>query len=303
MRLVLERRYTLSDRESADLDDLVTRALYEDLNGQSDLTTTSLVPQSASGTIKIVAREPGILSGGCVAERVFESQSTGVTYRASIGDGEALSPGTVIAEVDGAFDQILTLERTALNFLTLLSGVATLTSQFVTAVQTTHAKILDTRKTIPGLRSLQKYAVRCGGGTNHRFGLYDAVLIKDNHLAWWKKQAGGSLLADAVSQSRDRVPPGTIIEIEVDSIKQLQEVLPGSPDIVLLDNMSLSDLQKAVAIRDQIHNKVLLEASGGVNLQTVKAIAETGVDRISVGALTHSAPSLDIGFDWSGAIS
>lgn len=277
--------------------ELVRSALREDLNGQSDLTTAALIPEGAQGEIRIVARQAGVLSGGVVLPLVLGELSNTVECRDPLIDGDRLSPGTVIATLRGDYGTLLTAERTILNFLTLLSGVATLTRQYVDAVAGTSAQILDTRKTLPGLRTLQKYAVRCGGGTNHRIGLFDAVLVKDNHLAWFRSH-GSSTLAEAAELVRSRVPEGTVIEFEVDSIEQLEELLPGSPDIVLLDNMSTDQLSKCVELRNTTAPNVLLEASGGVTLTTVGAIAATGVDRISVGALTHSAPALDIGFDW-----
>jgi nicotinate-nucleotide pyrophosphorylase (carboxylating) len=199
----------------------------------------------------------------------------------------------------GPLRSLLTGERTMLNFMTHLSGVATVTRQFVDAVQGTRAKILDTRKTFPGWRLLEKYAVRCGGGTNHRIGLYDGVLIKDNHIAAWSES---SSIAAAVETARQSAPSGVSIEVEVDSIEQLKDAIHGHPDIVLLDNMDLDSLRASVAVRDRLAPKILLEASGGVTLATVTAIAQTGVERISVGALTHSAPALDLAFDWKSRI-
>lgn len=277
--------------------ELVRAALREDLNGQDDLTTQSLIPEGAQGEIRIVSRQTGVLSGGMVLPLVLGELSNSVECVDPLIDGDALAPGTVIATLRGDYGTLLTAERTILNFLTFLSGVASLTQQYVEAVSGTSAQILDTRKTLPGLRALQKYAVRCGGGTNHRIGLYDAVLVKDNHLAWVRSQGAGTL-ADAAQLVRSRVPEGTIIEFEVDSIEQLGELLPGAPDIVLLDNMTTEQLRDCFELRNEKAPGVLLEASGGVNLKTVGAIAATGVDRISVGALTHSAPALDIGFDW-----
>ena len=179
--------------------------------------------------------------------------------------------------------------------MTHLSGIATLTRIYVDAVAGTRARILDTRKTLPGWRLLEKYAVRCGGGTNHRMGLYDGVLIKDNHIAAWTES---SSIAEAVRTARAKSPKGVSIEVEVDTITQLQDALQGSPDIVLLDNMDVETLNEAVSVRNRLASGVLLEASGGVNLETVAGIARTGVERISIGALTHSAPALDLGFDW-----
>lgn len=213
-------------------------------------------------------------------------------------DGERVDRGTIIAEVDGPLFQLLVAERTMLNFLTHLSGIATLTRKFVDAVAGTRAKILDTRKTLPGWRLLQKYAVRCGGGANHRLGLYDGVLIKDNHLAAWTQSKS---IAAAVEAARNRWP-NVPVEVEVESLAQLQDALAGSPSIVLLDNMSCATMAEAVALRDRLAPGVQLEASGGVSLDNVAEIARTGVDRISIGALTHSAPALDLAFDWKGTL-
>lgn len=212
-------------------------------------------------------------------------------------DGLPVAAGETIAVVSGSTRQLLIAERTVLNFMTHLSGIATLTNLFVREVAGTSATILDTRKTHPGFRLLEKYAVRCGGGKNHRIGLYDAILIKDNHLAA-RKRSHPNESAEALLQSARKKYPETIIEVEVDTLEQLQEMIPGKPDIILLDNMSNDQLRQAMEIRDRLNPNILLEASGGVNLQTVQQIASTGVDRISIGSLTHSAPAFDIGFDW-----
>ena len=226
-----------------------------------------------------------------------------VAWKAVAADGQTVASGDVLAELSGPVRQMLTAERLLLNLVGRLSGVATLTRQFVDAVRGTSARIYDTRKTTPGWRRLEKYAVKCGGGCNHRTGLFDAVLIKDNHLAWMQLRPG-----DAVRRAREflrttlRDPAqaeAMIIEVEVDTLDQLDDALPAGPDIVLLDNMSLDQLRAAVARRNAVAPDIELEASGGVNLRTVCGIAETGVDRISVGALTHSAISLDVALDWS----
>jgi nicotinate-nucleotide pyrophosphorylase (carboxylating) len=252
----------------------------------------------------------------------------GITWTAVKRDGDRLAPGDVVATVSGPLDKLLIGERTMLNFLTHLSGVATLTRRFVDAVTGTRAQILDTRKTLPGYRVLEKYAVRCGGGTNHRLGLYDGVLIKDNHLAAWTESRS---IADAVRTAQAKSPPGVSIEVEVDTLEQLRDALEGRPDIVLLDNMPPAMLREAVVIRNAFVASfsppspdggpmrqtapneapgprsgdrglnVQLEASGGVTLDTVREIALTGVERISIGALTHSAPALDLAFDWNSA--
>ncbi|MCA8998979.1 MAG: carboxylating nicotinate-nucleotide diphosphorylase [Planctomycetaceae bacterium] len=287
----------LTDDDRSRATDLIAEALGEDLDGAMDHTTCALVPEEATGRVNIVARQRGVVSGNPLARMVFESLDRPVLYETLVPDGESVEPGTLIATIRGPMRELLVGERTALNFLTLLSGTATLTRRFVEAASGTSAKILDTRKTLPGLRALQKYAVRCGGGENHRIGLFDAVLIKDNHLAWWTKS--GRTLAEAVTHARSLVPAGLTIEIEVDSLEQLAQVLPAAPDIVLVDNYSIADLRMAIALRNDLAPGVQLEASGGVNLDTVVEIAKTGVDRISVGALTHSAPALDIGVDWN----
>ncbi|MEI8017768.1 MAG: carboxylating nicotinate-nucleotide diphosphorylase, partial [Schlesneria sp.] len=230
-----------------------------------------------------------------IGRMVFAKLDDQVRWDAFRQDGDQVYPGTVIAKVSGPLSSLLIGERTMLNFMTHLSGIATLTRTFVDAVAGTHAEILDTRKTLPGWRLLEKYAVRCGGGTNHRMGLYDGVLIKDNHIAAWTES---SSIAEAIRTARAKSPEGVSIEVEVDSIAQLKDALEGSPDIVLLDNMDVETLREAVSMRNRFAPGVLLEASGGVNLETVGGIARTGVERISVGALTHSAPALDLGFDW-----
>ena len=280
-------------------------------NMERDLTCAALVDPEAWATIDVVIRREGVLAGTPVAELVFP-QLEHVNWGTLITDGSTVRPGDVIARVSGPLRSLLIGERTALNFLMHLSGVATQTRRYVDAVSGTKAVILDTRKTLPGWRLLEKYAVRCGGGMNHRMGLSDGVLIKDNHLAAWAATgdaaAGGSeshSIAAAVRQARSwmqqqRVPdPGKVsIEVEVDTLEQLRDALAGSPDIVLLDNMGPPQLRDAVRLRDELARSVLLEASGGITLANVREIAECGVDRISIGALTHSAPALDIAFDW-----
>jgi len=229
---------------------------------------------------------------------VFAKLDPTIQWDARCNDGESVSAGLVIANVSGPLNSLMIGERTMLNFLTHLSGIATLTRKYVEAASGTRAKVLDTRKTLPGWRLLEKYAVRCGGGTNHRLGLYDGVLIKDNHLAAWTESGS---IAEAVRTARSRSATGVSIEVEVDTLVQLEDALAGRPDIVLLDNMQIESLQQAVAIRNRIAPDILLEASGGVTLDTVNAIAKTGVERISIGALTHSAPGLDLAFDWSNS--
>ena len=277
---------------------LIVLALAEDLRDIGDITTNATIDESARGVVSVVVRQEGVLCGLLLADQVMRAIDCDVEVRQLVNDGDRVAAGTTVATLTGSVRSLLTGERTVLNFLTHLSGVATLTRSFVDAVSGTSARILDTRKTLPGWRVLQKYAVRCGGGANHRMGLFDAVLIKDNHLAAWGGSPGHPNMTAAVERARGETEEGTLIEVEVDNLEQLCEVLPASPDFVLLDNMRPATMREAVAIRDQAAPAVLLEASGGVTLESVRAIADSGVDRISVGALTHSAAALDIGFDW-----
>ena len=282
---------------------LIQMALAEDLSDVGDLTSQATVPEDAAATVNIVARDSGRLAGGVLIERVYAALATyeqseqGVQISTNLPDGSELSRGDVIASVTGPVRALLTGERTALNFLIHLSGIATRTAEFVKLVEGSNAVILDTRKTLPAYRHLHKYAVLCGGGTNHRMGLYDGMLIKDNHLA----ARGNTSVADAVLSARDYLndrAPGLPVEVEVDTLAQLQDALAAKPEIVLLDNMKPTELQQAIRLRDELSPDTLLEASGGVNTETVGCIAGTGVDRISIGGLTHSAPALDIGYDW-----
>jgi nicotinate-nucleotide pyrophosphorylase (carboxylating) len=289
---------TFDDADARAADRLIDLALDEDLRDVGDLTCQALVEDDQTAEIDVVAREAGVLAGAVVAERVFAKLDGAVAWRTRIADGGELAPGSVIATVAGPLGSLLIGERTALNFLGHLSGVASLVRRFVDRIAGTRAVLLDTRKTLPGYRLLQKYAVRCGGGTNHRMGLHDGVLIKDNHLAAWAARHGSGRVADAVARSREVHGPDLVIEVEVDSLGQFEDALRESPGIVLLDNFPLADLRTAVAIRDERAPDVRLEASGGVTLETIGDVARTGVDRISVGTLTHSARNLDIGFDW-----
>jgi len=280
-----------AEREAAQR--LIDLALAEDLDDAGDLTSQALIDESAIGTVDVVARRSGSLSGLPIVEQVFATLDDRVTIATCVDDGSLLERGTVVARLSGPTRSLLTGERTALNFLTHLSGVATLTRAYVDAAAGTSARILDTRKTIPGWRALHKYAVRCGGGSNHRMGLFDGVLIKDNHLA-----ACGGSIAEAIRRAREFAPAGVSVEIEVDSLEQLDAALRAQPDIILLDNFSADEVRRAVGERNQLAPGVQLEVSGGVNLETVREFAVTGVERISVGALTHSAPALDLAFDW-----
>ena len=281
--------------EIAALDELLQLALMEDI-GAGDVTTLALVPEGAIAQADIVFRQQAVVAGLAAVDQVFQAMDRNILLTPKVYDGDLVEPGVVVATLQGPARGLLTGERTALNLLGRLSGIAWTTQQFVQAVATTQAKIFDTRKTMLGWRTLEKYAVRAGGGNNHRQGLFDAVLIKDNHLAF-----GGNTLytpAQAVQRSRESVPTGTVVEIEVDTLDQFREVLPVHPDIVLLDNMTNDQLRQAVVLRNNSYPDILLEASGGVSLHTVEQIAQTGVDRISVGSLTHSAPWLDVGLDW-----
>jgi len=274
---------------------LIEMAFAEDLGTGGDLTAEATIPDNARGSAQIIARGGGVIAGLPVL--TLAARRFGVNrFQPALQDGQRVAPGGLVAEVFGPMRWMLGFERTALNFLQRLSGVATLTARFVAEVAGTRAVILDTRKTTPGWRALEKYAVRCGGGVNHRFGLFDAVLIKDNHLAWLA--ATGDPIGTAVAAARAAAPPGTVIEVEVDSLDQLDRALECAPDIVLVDNLGPDGLAEAVRRRDARAPGLLLEASGGVDLASVGALARTGVDRISVGALTHSAPALDVGLDF-----
>jgi len=287
---------TPSETSAANL--LIELALAEDLGDPpDDVTSRVMIAEGQGGRVDIVARKEGVLAGLPIALLVFERLGGRVKFDAKLQDGSPLRPGTPVASLGGPLRTLLTGERTALNFLTHLSGIATLTRRYVEAVRGTNAVLLDTRKTHPGYRLLEKYAVRMGGGQNHRMGLYDGCLIKDNHVAAWSAAHQKTSLADAVRHVRQQIGAG-ILEIEVDSLEQLADVLAADPDIVLLDNMTPETLKQAVALRNERRHRALLEASGGVSLENVARIAAAGVDRISVGALTHSATALDIAFDW-----
>jgi nicotinate-nucleotide pyrophosphorylase (carboxylating) len=292
--------HTFGVPEQENLEFLVARALEEDLGLQGDITSRATIPTGARGAARLVARSPGVLAGLPAIELLSRKRDFEFGWRARLADGDLLDEGTVVGQLAGPMQTLLAIERTALNFLQRLSGIASLTARYVAAVKGTRAVIYDTRKATPGWRFLEKYAVRCGGGVNHRFGLYDAVLIKDNHLAWIKERAdlsGSDPFATAIASARNSTPGGTIIEIEVDSLAQLELALAARPDVILVDNMGPELVALAVARRDAAAPHVKLEASGGVNLSSVRALAETGVDRISIGALTHSAAALDLGLD------
>jgi len=282
--LTLPERHTLAA--------LLELAIREDLGQAGDVTSLATIPEDATGRAAFVARQPGVLAGVPIIARAIERFDPALRFKPLLTDGAPLARGHWIGTVEGSMRSILAAERTALNFAQHLSGIASRTRQFVDLVAGTRATILDTRKTLPAWRLLDKYAVRAGGGQNHRIGLYDGILIKDNHLA-----AMGNDIEQAVQRARECYPD-LPIEIEVDSLDQFERALACGPAIILLDNMDPDELRRAVGQRDAFSPAVKLEASGGVNLDTVRGIAETGVDRISVGSLTHSAPALDIALDY-----
>jgi nicotinate-nucleotide pyrophosphorylase (carboxylating) len=267
----------------------VAAALAEDLGTAGDITTDAIIPSDALSEARIVARKEGVIAGLDLAEATFGALDSDMQFHRSVQDGASVEAGAVLARVAGKTRALLTAERVALNFLGRLSGIATMTAAYVAAVEGTGACIACTRKTTPGLRALEKYAVRAGGGVNHRFGLYDAVLVKDNHIA----ASGG--LSNALGRLRTRIGHLVKIEVEVDTIDQLGEALAFPIDAVLLDNMDVAMLKEAVRL---VAGRVKTEASGGVSLETVREIALSGVDLISVGALTHSATSLDLSLEW-----
>lgn len=270
--------------------DCVRAALLEDLGRAGDITTLATIPEGTRATASIVPRSDGVISGLALAREAFRIIDPGVVVDCLIEDGGYMRVGDCVARISGPARAILSAERVALNYLGRLSGVSTLTNRYVRRIAHTRARICDTRKTTPLLRALEKYAVRCGGGANHRFGLDDAILIKDNHIA----VAGG--VTAALRSAKSAAGHLVRIEIEVDTLDQLKEVIAEGADAVLLDNMPVDTLRAAVTLVD---GAMICEASGGVSLETVAAIAETGVDVISVGALTHSAPVLDLGLDIS----
>ena len=272
---------------SLQVDQIIERALDEDI-GSGDPGSTLLFPEEARATAVIQAKESGILAGLPVAEATFKKLAPDLKWQPKTRDGQSVSSGEVVAELKGSLQGILMGERVALNFLQRLSGIATATRRFVDAVRGLEVKILDTRKTAPGLRVLDKYAVRAGGGHNHRFGLYDGILVKDNHI----RAAGG--VEKAMKLLREKSPPILKIEVEVTSVCQAQEALAAGAAVIMLDNMSSADMAEAVRI---IGRRALVEASGGVTLEGVREIAATGVDWISVGALTHSAKALDLSLE------
>jgi len=280
---------------------LIRLALAEDLGDRGDLTTQALISPAQTASVNIVARQAGVLAGLRLAPLVFHEIDQAVRFEAHVADGDVLSRGQAVASLSGRLQSLLVGERTCLNFLAHLCGIATLTRKFVDAVTGTSAQIFDTRKTLPGWRELEKFAVRAGGGCNHRMGLFDMVLVKDNHLAAWRAESADRGVAAAVRAARERAPAGIAVEVEVDTLEQFADAIAGKPDLVLLDNMSPDELRRAVAWRNERAPAIGLEASGGITLENVAEIARTGVERISVGALTHSPAALDLAFDWAAA--
>lgn len=296
------------DSVEHDLAALVELALWEDTAGGVDCTSEAIVPEGAVGRAAIILRTPGVIAGLRAVPTVLRKIDPHLKLATDYTDGQHVEAPGPIGYIIGPARKILLAERIALNILGRLSGIATLTRQFVEAVAGTRARIFDTRKTTPGWRRLEKYAVRCGGGWNHRLGLFDGILIKDNHLAFLSELSPGvprgKVAAEAIRRAkhfragRQAQGRSILVEIELESPHDLAEVLEAGPDIILLDNMSVEDLRAAVALRDRINPAVELEASGGITLETVRQVAETGVDRISVGALTHSAKALDFSLEW-----
>ncbi len=277
---------------------LIKQAIREDI-ASGDITTRVLIPANAQAKAAIIAKQGGIIAGLDVAKEVFAQLDKNLRFKLCVGDGDRVKKGAIVAKISGSVKAILTAERTALNFLGHLSGIATLTRQFVDEIRPYKAKILDTRKTTPGLRALEKYAVKCGGGHNHRMGLWDGVLIKDNHMSVVRKKNG---MEEIIEQIRKKISKKIPIEIEVINLAQLRDVLKAGPDVIMLDNMALPWIRKAVVVRDKFlrnteygrRTTVLLEVSGRVTLNNVRQIARTGIDRISIGSLTHSAKPLDL---------
>ncbi|QNP82282.1 carboxylating nicotinate-nucleotide diphosphorylase [Agrobacterium tumefaciens] len=271
------------------IEPLVRNALLEDLGLAGDITSAAVIPADHRSVVVMAAREPGVIAGLDAADLAFQLVDPAIAMKRHVQDGATVAPGDIIATIEGPSRGLLTAERTALNFLGHLSGIASVTAKIVAAIAGSKASVACTRKTTPGLRALEKYAVRAGGGMNHRFALYDAVLIKDNHIA----VAGG--VRDAIRRARQGVGHLVKIEVEVDTLAQLRDVMDEGVDAVLLDNMTPEQLREAVGI---VAGRAITEASGRINPQTAAAIAATGIDLISVGWLTHSAPVLDIGLDF-----
>ena len=306
--------FEFSKQTQSDALKLIELALVEDVGAADmdqgvDCTTDAVVPKSAQATAAFVARDAGVVCGVEVAKLALAEFAPDIKLKVESADGSHVDAQQTIAIMSGSAHDILTMERTCLNFMCRLSGISTLTKQFVDKAASPTTAILDTRKTTPGWRRLEKYAVACGGGTNHRMGLYDAIMLKDNHLAFFRSQVSDlkntipesiAIAKKWINDRADSLPNGkeTILQLEVDTLDQLAVALGTECDIILLDNMNCEQLSEAVDMRNERAPKILLEASGGVNIDTINGIAATGVDRISVGALTHSALNFDIGLDW-----
>lgn len=269
----------------------VVRAALEEDGAFNDITTIATVVSDRRARCRLVARQSGVIAGLPLAVEAFRQLNSRIVIRVDGEDGRSVEAGSVFAALSGSARGLLSAERVALNFLQRLSGIASLTARFVAAVEGTGAKILDTRKTTPGWRSLEKYAVRAGGGANHRMDLSTAVLIKDNHL-----RALDGNLALAIERTRELAPRGTKVEVECDRLSQVKDALAAGADVIMLDNMKVDEIRRCV---DLVDGRAILEASGGITLENVRAVAKTGVDWISVGALTHSAPALDLALDFT----
>ncbi len=278
--------------KNENIDPILKAALREDI-GSKDITTSAIIPKNLQIKADIEFRQKGVLCGIEIAERIFQLVDENLRFLPVANDGEIVEKGREIAYIEGLGNSILIAERTALNFISHLSGIATKTREFVDKIKGTNAKILDTRKTTPGLRVLEKYAVTVGGGTNHRFGLYDQVLIKDNHLRILRNES----IEDVVDQARREVLKKTVVGIEVKNLREVKEALSSKAHYILLDNMNVEDVKEAVAMRNKAASKMELEVSGGINLDNVLTYAQTGVERISIGYITHGAPAIDVSLD------
>ena len=286
-----------------DLRQLIRLGIREDLRHEHDWTTLAVIPADATGKASVVARDTGVIAGLKTIDVILDETNVAGSCSIQCADGQTVTSGQAIVVIEASARELLTIERLILNFIGRLSGIATLTAQYVSHVEG-RCRVYDTRKTTPGWRRLEKYAVRCGGGMNHRIGLHDAIMIKDNHLAISNSASVDLTMRQAIEMARNTAASierdqDIIVEVEVDTLEQLTDVIPAEPDIVLLDNMTVEELQQAVAMIRDTNSGIELEASGGVTLETIGEISQSGVDRISVGALTHSAVNFDVGLDWS----
>ncbi len=286
-----------------DLRQLIRLGIREDLRHEHDWTTLAVIPADATGKASVVARDTGVIAGLKTIDVILDETNVAGSCSIQCADGQTVTSGQAIVVIEASARELLTIERLILNFIGRLSGIATLTAQYVSHVEG-RCRVYDTRKTTPGWRRLEKYAVRCGGGMNHRIGLHDAIMIKDNHLAISNSASVDLTMRQAIEMARNTAASierdqDVIVEVEVDTLEQLTDVIPAEPDIVLLDNMTVEELQQAVAMIRDTNSGIELEASGGVTLETIGEISQSGVDRISVGALTHSAVNFDVGLDWS----